>query len=159
MAARNPLGGGRFRAAFNGDAGRGAAAPHVARRADPPVAAAGRGAAPRGEPHRAGRPLRAAHRAHGVAAALVGGRPAQARLRRIRTHVLDAVRAAQAQPRRFPATVLRNAMVDFLSEMWRFLKARKKLWLLPVILAMIILGGLLVLAQGSVVAPFIYTLF
>jgi hypothetical protein len=50
-------------------------------------------------------------------------------------------------------------MVDFLSEMWRFLKARKKLWLLPVILAMIILGGLLVLAQGSVVAPFIYTLF
>ena len=43
--------------------------------------------------------------------------------------------------------------------MWRFLKSRKKLGLLPVILAMVVLGGLLVLAQGSVVAPFIYTLF
>ena len=50
-------------------------------------------------------------------------------------------------------------MVQFLKEMWRFLKSRKKLWLLPVILAMVVLGGLLVLAQGSVVAPFIYTLF
>ncbi len=50
-------------------------------------------------------------------------------------------------------------MFQFLSEMWRFLKARKKLWLLPVIIAMVILGGLLVLAQGSVIAPFIYTLF
>jgi uncharacterized protein DUF5989 len=50
-------------------------------------------------------------------------------------------------------------MFAFLSEMWRFLKARKKLWLLPLILAMVTLGGLLVLAQGSVIAPFIYTLF
>ena len=50
-------------------------------------------------------------------------------------------------------------MFAFLSEMWRFLKSRKKLWLLPLILAMVILGGLLVLAQGSVIAPFIYTLF
>ena len=49
--------------------------------------------------------------------------------------------------------------MQFLKEMWRFLKARKKLWLLPIILAMVILGGLLILAQGSVVAPFIYTLF
>lgn len=50
-------------------------------------------------------------------------------------------------------------MFQFLSEMWRFLRVRKKLWLLPVILAMLILGGLLVIAQGSVIAPFIYTLF
>ena len=50
-------------------------------------------------------------------------------------------------------------MVQFLGEIWRFLKMRKKLWLLPLILAMLALGGLLVLAQGSVVAPFIYTLF
>jgi hypothetical protein len=50
-------------------------------------------------------------------------------------------------------------MIQFLAEIWRFLKARKKLWLLPIILAMLVLGGLLVLAQGSVVAPFIYTLF
>jgi hypothetical protein len=49
--------------------------------------------------------------------------------------------------------------MSFLKELWKFLKARKKLWLLPIIIAMVVLGGLLVLAQGSVLAPFIYTLF
>ena len=47
----------------------------------------------------------------------------------------------------------------FLTELWAFLKERKKVWLLPVILVMVLLGGLLILAQGSVIAPFIYTLF
>jgi hypothetical protein len=47
----------------------------------------------------------------------------------------------------------------FLKELWDFLRARKKLWLLPIIIVMLVLGGLLVLAQGSVIAPFIYTLF
>jgi len=50
-------------------------------------------------------------------------------------------------------------VLQFLAEMWQFLKVRKKMWLLPIVLAMLILGGLLILAQGSVVAPFIYTLF
>ena len=49
--------------------------------------------------------------------------------------------------------------MSFLSELWAFLRIRKKLWLLPIILIMVLLGGLLILAQGSVVAPFIYTLF
>jgi hypothetical protein len=49
--------------------------------------------------------------------------------------------------------------MGFLKEMWAFLRVRKKLWLAPIIFVMVILGGLLVLAQGSVVAPFIYTLF
>ena len=49
--------------------------------------------------------------------------------------------------------------MSFLKELWSFLKTRKKLWLLPIIVAMVVLGGLLVLAQGSVLAPFIYTLF
>jgi Family of unknown function (DUF5989) len=49
--------------------------------------------------------------------------------------------------------------MSFLIELWQFLKARKKFWLLPIILVMLVLGGLLVLAQGSAVAPFIYTLF
>ncbi len=49
--------------------------------------------------------------------------------------------------------------MDFLRELIRFLMARKKLWLFPVILSMLALGGLLILAKGSVVAPFIYTLF
>lgn len=47
----------------------------------------------------------------------------------------------------------------FLCELWQFLKVRKKFWMLPIILVMVVLGGLLVLAQGSVMAPFIYTLF
>jgi hypothetical protein len=49
--------------------------------------------------------------------------------------------------------------MDFLKELFKFLKAKKKLWLAPVILAILIIGGLLVAAQGSVIAPFIYTLF
>jgi hypothetical protein len=47
----------------------------------------------------------------------------------------------------------------FLKEMWSFMRARKKYWLLPVMFMMIILGFLIVMAQGSVVSPFIYTLF
>ena len=49
--------------------------------------------------------------------------------------------------------------MEFLKEMYAFLRVRKKLWLAPIIIVMVILGGLLILAQGSVVAPFIYTLF
>lgn len=49
--------------------------------------------------------------------------------------------------------------MSFLVEMWAFLRARKKFWLLPILMMMVLLGALLVLAQGSAVAPFIYTLF
>lgn len=49
--------------------------------------------------------------------------------------------------------------MSFLAEMWSFLRARKKLWLAPIILLMLLMGGLLILAQGSILAPFIYTLF
>jgi len=49
--------------------------------------------------------------------------------------------------------------VDFLKELWAFLSVRKKLWLAPIIIVMVLLGGLLILAQSSVVAPFVYTLF
>ena len=49
--------------------------------------------------------------------------------------------------------------MGFIKELFSFLKNRKKLWLAPVIIIMIILGGLLILVQGSVFAPFIYTLF
>jgi len=49
--------------------------------------------------------------------------------------------------------------MDFVLQMWQFLGARRKYWLLPIIFVSVVLGGLLVLAQGSVVAPFIYTLF
>jgi Family of unknown function (DUF5989) len=49
--------------------------------------------------------------------------------------------------------------MSFLRELWQFLKSRKKFWLLPIILVIFIMGALLVLAEGSAVAPFIYTLF
>lgn len=50
-------------------------------------------------------------------------------------------------------------MITFFKEFCEFLSERKKLWLLPLIIVMIVLGGLLFMAQGSVLAPFIYTLF
>ncbi len=49
--------------------------------------------------------------------------------------------------------------MEILKELWDFLRVRKKLWLAPIIVVMVVLGGLLILAQGSVVGPFIYTLF
>ena len=49
--------------------------------------------------------------------------------------------------------------LNFLQELFVFLKTRKKMWLLPIIVVILILGGLIVLAQGSAIAPFIYTLF
>ena len=49
--------------------------------------------------------------------------------------------------------------MEFLKEIWAFLRIRKKLWLAPIIFMMILLGGLLILAKGSVLAPFIYTIF
>ena len=49
--------------------------------------------------------------------------------------------------------------MEFLKELWAFLRVRKKLWLAPIIIVMLIIGGFLILAQGSVVAPFIYTVF
>ncbi len=49
--------------------------------------------------------------------------------------------------------------MSFLSELWDFMRARKKYWLFPIIIMMVIFGGLIVLSQGSAVAPFIYTIF
>jgi competence protein ComGC len=50
-------------------------------------------------------------------------------------------------------------MGDFLKELWAFMKQRKKFWLLPIIVVLLMLGALIVLTQGSAIAPFIYTLF
>ncbi len=46
-----------------------------------------------------------------------------------------------------------------LSELWAFMRERKKFWLLPILIVLVLVGGLLVLAQGSALAPFIYTIF
>tara|TARA_Y100001970_G_C13477410_1_gene482664 strand:- start:294 stop:443 length:150 start_codon:yes stop_codon:yes gene_type:complete len=49
--------------------------------------------------------------------------------------------------------------MEFIKEFWEFLKIRKKYWLLPIIIVLTIFGGLIVLSQGSAIAPFIYTIF
>ena len=49
--------------------------------------------------------------------------------------------------------------MSVIKELWAFLRVRKKLWLAPLIIVMVILGALLIAAQGSVIAPFVYTLF
>lgn len=49
--------------------------------------------------------------------------------------------------------------MSFLRELWAFMRVRKKYWLLPVLVSVLLLGGLIVLSQGSAVAPMIYTIF
>jgi Family of unknown function (DUF5989) len=50
-------------------------------------------------------------------------------------------------------------MIEFLSELWSFMRVRRKYWLVPIIVMLAVFGGLVILAKGSAVAPFIYTLF
>ena len=50
-------------------------------------------------------------------------------------------------------------MLDLLKDLWEFLRVRKKFWMAPIIIVLLLLGALIVLTQGSAVAPFIYTLF
>jgi uncharacterized protein DUF5989 len=50
-------------------------------------------------------------------------------------------------------------VIDFLKELWAFMRSRKKFWLLPIVVVLLLLGVLIVLTQGSAIAPFIYTLF
>lgn len=52
-----------------------------------------------------------------------------------------------------------EATMDFLKDLWAFLKERKKYWLLPLIVSLVLVGALIILSQASVIAPFIYTLF
>jgi hypothetical protein len=51
------------------------------------------------------------------------------------------------------------AMLDLMQDLWAYMKERKKFWLAPIILLLVLLGALIVLTQGSAIAPFIYTLF
>jgi hypothetical protein len=49
--------------------------------------------------------------------------------------------------------------MSFLIEFWEFLKVRKKYWLFPILLVLVLFGGLIILSQGTAVAPFVYTIF
>ena len=64
---------------------------------------------------------------------------------------------SQTQPSRCPTKD--SKMLELLKDLWDFMKVRKKFWLAPIIIVMLLLGALIVLSQGSAVAPFIYTLF
>ena len=60
----------------------------------------------------------------------------------------------------FETTILgRQTMAEFFVELWDFMRERKKFWMLPILIIFLLLGSLIVLTQGSVVAPFVYTLF
>ena len=50
-------------------------------------------------------------------------------------------------------------MLEFIKDLWAFMRVRKKFWLAPIIIVMVLLGALIVVSQGSAIAPFIYTLF
>lgn len=52
-----------------------------------------------------------------------------------------------------------EAIIDLIKDLWDFLKVRKKFWLAPLILTIVLMGALIVFTQGSVIAPFIYTIF
>tara|TARA_R110000787_G_scaffold16622_60_gene51760 strand:- start:14881 stop:15087 length:207 start_codon:yes stop_codon:yes gene_type:complete len=52
-----------------------------------------------------------------------------------------------------------DLIMSFITEFWQFLKVRKKFWMLPIIILMVVFGGLVILAKGSAIAPFIYTIF
>src|SRR5262249_44467737 len=74
--------------------------------------------------------------------------------------LLDRAKAPRSRRQRDEEPVLRGLPVSsILRELWAFLRVRKKYWLLPAILMLGVMGGLVVLTQGSAIAPFIYTLF
>jgi hypothetical protein len=66
----------------------------------------------------------------------------------------------EARLQRFAGgSLMENPMLELLADLWAFLRLRKKFWLAPIVVVLLLLGALIVLAQGSAVAPFIYTLF
>jgi hypothetical protein len=58
-----------------------------------------------------------------------------------------------------PDLLVKEKIMDFVKDLWGFLKVRKKFWLLPIILTLLFFGALMVFASGSAIAPFIYTIF
>jgi hypothetical protein len=67
--------------------------------------------------------------------------------------------AAWAITRFHEKPILRFSMLSFFSEFWRFMRVRKKYWLLPILIMMVVFGGLIVFTKGTAIAPFIYTIF
>lgn len=72
---------------------------------------------------------------------------------------MDRAHAARADARLDEKSILNFQMLSFLREFWLFMNVRKKYWLMPIFIMMLIFGGLIVLTKGSAIAPFIYTIF
>ena len=73
--------------------------------------------------------------------------------------VIGSCDSHQGRHRNDERSILGQLRMDFLIELWRFMRVRKKFWLLPILVMMLVFGGLVILVKGSAVAPFIYTLF
>src|SRR5260370_32423721 len=84
-----------------------------------------------------------------------GKGPVAAQARSVRRQLLDRAHAGPGAGNDERPVL----MMDFLAELWRFMRVRKKFWLLPILIMMVVFGGLVVLTKGTVFAPFIYTLF
>ena len=67
--------------------------------------------------------------------------------------------AAGKSGRSHTGAVIRGETIGFLAEFWLYLRERKKFWLLPIVIVMVLFGGLIVLTKGTALAPFVYTLF
>jgi hypothetical protein len=100
---------------------------------------------------------------HGVADrphhAGIGQGPIAAQMAAQCDQLLDRAAPARAQARIDEGSVLEVSGMGFVAELWRFIRVRKKFWLLPILIMMVAFGGLVLLTKGSAVAPFIYTLF
>src|SRR5262249_40460016 len=107
------------------------------------------------QPDRDGPAVLRHHPADGPRHAPAGQGPVAAEAGSGRRQLLDCAPAG-TQARNHERSVL---MMDFLAELWRFMRVRKKFWLLPILVMMVVFGGLVVLTKGTVFAPFIYTLF
>src|ERR1700759_458464 len=107
------------------------------------------------QPHRDGPAVLRDDLADWPGDAVAGQGPVAAQARTGLEQLLDRA-ASGARARDHEGPVL---MTDFLAELWRFMRVRKKFWLLPILLMMVVFGGLVVLTKGSALAPFIYTLF
>jgi len=89
----------------------------------------------------------------------IGQRPAAAQTPDQCRKLLDCSSTAWTASRDYETSILGELIMDFVAELWRFMRVRKKFWMLPILLMMLIFGGLIIISKGSAVAPFIYTLF
>ncbi len=97
--------------------------------------------------------------AHGASLAAYGQGSAAPPLSPRRQKLLDPAPASGTGAPIHAQSILEVTMLSLLTELWAFLRVRKKFWLFPIVFMMVVFGALVVLSQGSAVAPFIYTLF